>query len=132
MRWCLQLTVKNLFSSFPQDAEISAFELRNILNKIMAKRKYLPQTAASVDHQQVSSMAVRAESTPLTWAESKPWALPQTCGLALRVATATCYLCSFRGLHCTEAVFHRMRALAGCIWVPFIPASATGNWLPGR
>ncbi|NXC13706.1 CAN2 protein, partial [Corythaeola cristata] len=28
-----------LFSSFPQDAEISAFELRNILNKVMAKRK---------------------------------------------------------------------------------------------
>ncbi|NXP00587.1 CAN2 protein, partial [Certhia brachydactyla] len=38
-RWYLQLMVENLFSSFPQDAEISAFELRSILNKILAKRK---------------------------------------------------------------------------------------------
>lgn len=42
MRWYLCLPVKNLFSSFLQDAEISAFELRSILNKILAKRKYLP------------------------------------------------------------------------------------------
>lgn len=69
MRWCLQLTVKNLFSSFLQDAEISAFELRNILNKVMAKRKYLPPAAASVGHQQVSSTATRAQRPLLTRAE---------------------------------------------------------------
>lgn len=138
MRRCLQLTVKNLLSSFPQDAEISAFELRNILNKVMAKRKYLPPAASSVGHQQVSSTAMRAQRAPLTWGESNPRALPQTCGLSLRMATATCYRCPFKGLQklwgcaCSEGMFHRMCALAGCMWVPFIPASATGNWLPGR
>lgn len=48
MRWCLCLPVKNLFSSFLQDAEISAFELRSILNKILAKRKYLPPAGLPV------------------------------------------------------------------------------------
>lgn len=47
MRWCLCLPAKNLSSSFLQDAEISAFELRSILNKILAKRKYMPQQCFS-------------------------------------------------------------------------------------
>lgn len=45
--------VENLFPSFPQDAEISAFELRSILNKVLAKRECLPPAAASGGHQQV-------------------------------------------------------------------------------
>uniref|UniRef100_A0A8C8AYL8 Calpain-2 catalytic subunit n=1 Tax=Otus sunia TaxID=257818 RepID=A0A8C8AYL8_9STRI len=43
------LTVKNLFFSFPQDAEISAFELRNILNKIMAKRQDIKSDGFSIE-----------------------------------------------------------------------------------
>ena len=49
MIWCPQLLVKA--SSFPQDAEISAFELRSILNKIMAKRKYFAPTVTSAGYQ---------------------------------------------------------------------------------
>lgn len=58
--------VENLFSSFPQDAEISAFELRSILNKILAKRKFLPPAAASGGHQQDSSVAMAAQRALLT------------------------------------------------------------------
>lgn len=42
---------EGFFSSVPQDAEISAFELRSILNKIMAKRKYLAPIVTSAGYQ---------------------------------------------------------------------------------
>lgn len=96
-RRCLQLTVENLFSSFPQDAEISAFELRSILNKILAKRECLPPAAASHGHQQVSPVAMGAEGTT-DLGRVRAWALPQTCCLVLHMATIMCSLCCFRGL----------------------------------
>uniref|UniRef100_A0A8C9NN27 Calpain-2 catalytic subunit n=1 Tax=Serinus canaria TaxID=9135 RepID=A0A8C9NN27_SERCA len=48
-RCCLQLRVGNLFSSFPQDAEISAFELRSILNRILAKRQDIKSDGFSIE-----------------------------------------------------------------------------------
>lgn len=121
-----------LFSSFPQDAEISAFELRNILNKVMAKRKYLPPAVPFRGHEQVSSTAMRAQTAALTWAESNLWALPQTSAWLSTLPRPDAVSALLGGCACAEGVFHRTCALAGCTWVPFIPAAATGNWLPGR
>lgn len=136
-RWCLQLMVENSFSSFPQDAEISAFELRSILNRILAKRECLPPAGAWHSHQQVSSVALGAQRAPLTWAGSEPGLCPSPAAWfsiwpRLCVLSAAPGGCRNAGAVPAQKVFHRMCALAGHRWVSFIPAAATGNWLPGR
>lgn len=96
-RWCLPLMVENSFSSFPQDAEISAFELRSILNRILAKRECLPPAGAWHGHQQVSSVALGAQRAPLTWAGSEPGLCPSPAAW-FSIWPRLCSLCCSRGL----------------------------------
>lgn len=128
--------MRNLFSSFPQDAEISAFELRSILNKILAKREcflhqqlQMPPAGFHSGHGGREGTAdlgrVRAGLCPRPAAWLSIW--PRPCALS-----AASGGCRNTGAVPAQKVSHKLCALAGYRWVSFIPASATGNWLPGR
>lgn len=139
-RWCLQLTLENLLSSFPQDAEISAFELRSILNKILAKRECLPPAAAPHGHQQVSPMATGAQRAPLTWAGSEPGLAPDLllgspCGhdhvlsLLLQGAAETLGLCQPRRCFTGRVLW---QGTDGCLLSQHLPLGIgcqEGGWI---
>lgn len=118
MRWCLCLPAKNLSSSFLQDAEISAFELRNILNKILAKRKYLPP---AVLQQDTDRLPVWLWEILSSHGQGHMPCSPRELQKHLGCAHVSQGVCS--GSVCLHAC---------CIQVPFIPVPGIGNWLPGR